>query len=453
VARVGTQAAVFAQGNEFCKKVTYQATEDPKSVLAQFRNDYNPRIAVTVDMIATGTDVKPLECLLFMRDVKSRNYFEQMKGRGTRTLNFDDLKKVTPSAATAKTHYVIVDAIGVTKSLKTASEPLITKPTVPLKDLAMGVMMGARDEDTVSSLAGRLARLNKLLDEKDQALIKEKAGGVALADIVGGLLAAIDPDRIEQKAREMGLVVAGAEPDDKARASAREQLVESAASMFTGELIQTIESIRRDKEQTIDHDNLDSVLRAEWEGDAIENAKKVVQDFREYLEANRDTIEALAIFYSQPQRRSELTYDMIRQVFEKLKHDRPRLAPLRVWQAYAMLDEYKGNQPSSELTALVALIRRVCGIDAKVSLFSETVRRNFQNWIMTRHSGGGEKFNEEQMEWLRMIRDHIVDSFHLHRDDLDMAPFNAKGGLGKMYQVFGTKMDVVIRELNEALAA
>jgi type I restriction enzyme R subunit len=71
----------FGEENSFCKKITYKATEDPKSVLAQFRNDYLPRIAVTVDMIATGTDVKPLECLLFMRDVKSRNYFEQMKGR------------------------------------------------------------------------------------------------------------------------------------------------------------------------------------------------------------------------------------------------------------------------------------------------------------------------------------------------------------------------------------
>jgi type I restriction enzyme R subunit len=122
----------FGEGNAFCKKITYKADEDPKSVLAQFRNDFYPRIAVTVDMIATGTDVKPLECLLFMRDVKSRNYFEQMKGRGTRTLAHDDLRKVTPSAPSAKTHYVIVDAIGVTKSLKTASTPLITKPTVPL---------------------------------------------------------------------------------------------------------------------------------------------------------------------------------------------------------------------------------------------------------------------------------------------------------------------------------
>ena len=132
----------FAEGNEFCKKVTYKTEEDPASVLAQFRNDYYPRIAVTVDMIATGTDVKPLECLLFMRDVRSLNYFEQMKGRGTRTLDHDDLKKVTPSAVSGKTHYVIVDTVGVTKSLKTASQPLITKPSVPLKDLAMGVMMG-----------------------------------------------------------------------------------------------------------------------------------------------------------------------------------------------------------------------------------------------------------------------------------------------------------------------
>ena len=200
----------FGEGNEFCKKITYQADEDPKSVLAQFRNDYNPRIAVTVDMIATGTDVRPLECLLFMRDVKSRNYFEQMKGRGTRTLDQDDLKKVTPSATTAKTHYVIVDAIGVTKSLKTASQPLITKPSVPLRDLAMGVMMGARDEDTVSSLAGRLARLNKQLDDKDQERISEKTGGMPLSDIVGSLVEAIDPDEIEAKAR---LKLPAAEPE------------------------------------------------------------------------------------------------------------------------------------------------------------------------------------------------------------------------------------------------
>ena len=124
-------------------------------------------------------------------------------------------------------------------------------------------------------------------------------------------------------------------------------------------------------------------------------------------------------------------------MLDALKTDRPKLAPLRVWRAYALLDEYKGSDPANELTALVALIRRVCGIDAKIAPYADTVRRNFQSWIMKRHSGAGEKFTDEQLEWLHMIRDHITTSIHIERDDLDMAPFDAKGGLGKMYQLFG----------------
>jgi type I restriction enzyme R subunit len=440
----------FGEGNDFCKKITYQATDDPKTVLAQFRNGYNPRIAVTVDMIATGTDVKPLECLLFMRDVKSRNYFEQMKGRGTRTLDADSLKKVTPSATTAKTHYVIVDAVGVTKSLKTASQPLITKPSVPLKDLATGVMMGARDEDTVSSLAGRLARLNNQLDEKDQARIQEAAGGATLSTIVRGLFHAIDADRIEEAATA---AAGGAEPTDQQRDQARDKLVGQAANVFNGKLINLLDGIRRDKEQTIDHENPDTLIGAGWAGDAKENAETMVKDFAAYLDENRDQIEALTIFYSQPARRSKITYAMIKAVLDALKTDRPKLAPLRVWHAYAILDEYKGSDPANELTALVALIRRVCGIDPKIAPYADTVRRNFQTWILKRHSSVGAKFTAEQLEWLHMIRDHITTSIHLDRDDLDMAPFGGKGGLGKMYQLFGDQMDDVITELNEALAA
>jgi type I restriction enzyme R subunit len=438
----------FGESNDFCKKVTYQA-DDPKSVLAQFRNNYDPRIAVTVDMIATGTDVKPLECLLFMRDVKSRNYFEQMKGRGTRVLEADDLKKVTPSAI-AKTHYVIVDAVGVTKSLKTASQPLITKPSVPLKDLATGVMMGVRDEDTVSSLAGRLARLDRELDADDRSRIADLVGGTKLAEIVKGLLDAIDPDRIEEAAKE---ATKGEEPTGEQRTQAREKLVGQAANVFTGPLINLIDNIRREREQTIDHDNLDTVLTAEWDGDAKENAQNLTKDFAAYLEEHRDKIEALTIFFNQPARRSEITYSMIKSVLDALKSDRPKLAPLRVWRAYALLDEYKGENPANELTAIVALIRRVCGLDEKISPYADTVKRNFQTWIMNRHSGAGQKFNDEQMEWLRMIRDHIATSIHIERDDLDMAPFDAKGGLGKMYQLFGDGMDDVLEEMNEALAA
>jgi type I restriction enzyme, R subunit len=190
-----------------------------------------------------------------------------------------------------------------------------------------------------------------------------------------------------------------------------------------------------------------------WGGDAKENAGAMVKDFSSYLEEQRDQIEALSIFYGQPARRSELTYAMVKALLDVLKTDRPKLAPLRVWRAYALLDEYKGSDPANELTALVALIRRVCGIDQTIVPFADIVRRNFQSWILKRHSGAGEKFTESQMDWLRMIRDHITTSIHMERDDLDMSPFNARGGLGKMYQLFGKHMDDVITELNEALAA
>src|SRR5258708_40364235 len=167
-----------------------------------------------------------------------------MKGRGTRTMDHENLKKVTPSAATAKTHFVIVDAIGVTKSLKTASQPLITKPSVSLKDLAMGVMMGARDEDTVSSLAGRLARLEKTLNDNEQQRIQEQTGGITLGSIVSGLIAAIEPDRVEARAREIHQLPASIEPDEAQLTKAQEQLVGDAAKVSNGALLGLPETIR-----------------------------------------------------------------------------------------------------------------------------------------------------------------------------------------------------------------
>lgn len=458
----------FGESNQFCKKVTYRVAqdktsadgqllekgEDPKSILNQLRNDYYPRIAVTVDMIATGTDVKALECLLFMRDVKSRNYFEQMKGRGTRTLDKDSLQKVSPSATSAKTHFVIVDAIGVTKSLKTASQPLITKPSMKLKDLAMGVMLGASDTDTVSSLAGRLARLDKQLDDKERARIAAKAGGVPLLNIVGELFNAIDGDRVEERALAISGQPAGSDPGDQVRQQAQQQLVGEVARVFNGELIELIDSIRRDKEQTIVHDDLDQLTKAEWAGDSQSNAEALTLEFADYLREHQDEINALSIYFQTPARRSEVTYQQLKQLLEKLKQDRPKLAPLRVWQAYEHLDQVQTPaSPLSELTALVALIRRVTGLDSSITTFASTVQRNFKTWIFQHNNSAEEKFTDEQLAWLHMIRDQIMISCHFQRDDLEISPFDAQGGLGRMYQLFGDRMDWVIDEMNKGLVA
>ena len=263
------------------------------------------------------------------------------------------------------------------------------------------------------------------------------------------LFNAIDADKVEADA----ITADNPIPDDAAIQTARKKRIERAVNVFTGSVINLMDTVRRDTEQVIDHDNLDTLLRAEWDGDLAGNASQIAQDFEEYLHDNLDEIDALAIFFTQPARRVEVTYTMIKALRAKLNEDRPRLAPLTVWAAYAHLDDYKGGNPVDELTALVALIRRVCGLDETLTRHSDRIRRNFQTWILNRHAGAGVKFSEEQMSWLRMIRDHLETSFTIERGDLELAPFDTHGGLGRMYFLFGDTMEEVMSEMNEALAA
>ncbi len=442
----------FAEGNAFCKKVTYKADEDPKSVLASFRNDYHPRIAVTVDMIATGTDVKPLECLVFMRDVRSRNYFEQMKGRGTRTQGYDDLKKVTPSVHTAKTGFVIVDAVGVSKSVKTDSRPLERKKSIPLKDLLQAALMGQTDEDLYSSLAGRLARLEKQITEDEQNRFKQLAQGKPVNQLVHELLDAHNPDKIIEHAAQQFDLPPGTEPDEHQQQAAQKELIHRARDTFTGELNEFIESVRKSHEQIIDNINLDALKFAGWDKQSRIKAQEVIQDFKTFMQAHKNEITALSIFYNQPHNRRHVTYAMIREVLDTLKQKKPALAPARVWQAFEQVEKVSGRSPKNELTALVSLIRRITSIDGTLTAFEQTVDRNFQKWVFGKQAGAAAKFTEEQMTWLRMIKEHIISSVHIEKEDLDYAPFDGQGGIGKMHQLFGDEVDAVMDEMNKALA-
>jgi len=443
----------YGEGNEFCKKITYNSEEDPRSLLARFRNDYHPRIAVTVDMIATGTDVRPLELLLFMRDVKSKNYFEQMKGRGTRIMDADGLRKVTPSATTNKTHFVIVDAVGVLESCKTDSRPLERKPGVSLKDLMMQVVLGHRDEDTLTSLANRLTRMEKQLAPKEKEQFQEKAGGRSIQQVVHGLLEAHDPDAV------------AAHPGT--------DLPKRATVVFDDAgFREYVENVRKKYEQLIDTVNRDELLYAGPQGRVQEQAAAVVQSFKDFLAAKRDTLTALRIYYSQPYRRKELTFQMVQEVGEVLAQPPYSMSVVRVWEAYERLSvggsQLSGGAASTketdnqqlttkrsaqrQLTDLIALLRYELKIDDTLRPYADTVRKNFQEWAF-RKQAGQIKFTEAQMAWLRLVRDHIATSVHLDRDDLELGTMGQQGGLARMHQLFGDGMDGIIDELNEVLAA
>ena len=443
----------FGEGNAFCKKITYRADEDPKDILANLRNDYNPRVAVTVDMIATGTDVKPLECLVFMRGVRSRNYFEQMLGRGCRTIDRDDLLKVSPSAMLGKSGFIVVDAVGVTQSIKTSSRPLERKRTVPFRDLIDAIALGRNDEDTFVSAAGRLARLNTQLTKEQREAFVQTSGGATIEQLTSSLLEAHDSDVIDHTARVQFQLDVDTEPTEEQRAEAQKQFARSVAGVLTPQVRDFLESARRIVEQIIDTQNLDEVMAAGWVKDSVVNAEHTVATFEAYMREHKDELTALRIFYDQPYRLRELTIEMVREVLDRLKADRPALAPARVWNAFAQLDDNVPATPKGELVVLVSLLRRIVGLDEHLTAFDGLVNRRFQDWVFKRHRGDAPKFTEEQMNWLHMVRDHIAVSFHIEPEDLDLSPFDRQGGLGRFYRLFGHEYLGVLEELNKELVA
>lgn len=451
---------VYGQGNAFCKKVTYKADEDPDSILSSFRNDYNPRIAVTVDMIATGTDVKPLEVLLFMRDVRSKNYYEQMKGRGVRSLGFDDLHRVSQSADSAKTRFVLIDAVGVEKSLKTDSRPLERKPTVPLKDLLQGVAIGHRDDDTVLSLANRLMRLAKQLDDKALGRISKAAGGVPLSELAKGLVGALDPDKIVEAAIATALADGVTRTEETLTEAelkaARSRRVAAACALFDKpELREVIEAARQEREQVIDHINLDQLTFSGYSEQAEAAAKQTIQTFADYIAAHKDEIAALGFFYQQPYQRRRLTFEMIEELHDTLSRPPSMLTTERLWSAYARVQQsqVKGADARRQLTDLIALVRFALGLDSELKPFSDQVDKRFQEWIFRHNAQRTTAFTAEQTEWLRLMKDHIAASCAIERDDFDYAEFADKGGLQKAWGLFGAELDMVMAEMNEELVA
>jgi type I restriction enzyme R subunit len=445
----------FNEGNDFCKKITYQSLEDPKTILSDFRNAYYPRIAVTVDMIATGTDIKPLEVLLFMRDVKSRSYYEQMKGRGTRTCSLEELQtKGTPSAKFAKDHFVIIDAIGVEKSLKTDSRPLEKIPTISLKEVLQRVAVGDRSEEIMSTLANRLLRMDRQINEQEKTKISDKAQGMTIAQITGKLLAAHDPDLLEFLEKDItcnkpDLSPAALEDEIQMR---HNKILEDAVKIFHNhELRDYLVEVRRKYDQIIDNLNPDKIKISVPITDP-KAAGELIQEFKDWIIVHKDEITALQIFYDQPYRRRDLTYNMIKDLCELLLAQKPRLAPLQVWKAYEVLETAAGN-PKDELTALVSLIRKVSGIDTTITTYDKIVDKNFKEWVFKKQAGNAPKFSAEQMQWLRKIKDHIAKNIHLKIEDLDYTPFDAMGGRGKLWEIFGGEMEDLIKEINETLAA
>jgi type I restriction enzyme R subunit len=451
---------VFGKGNDFCKKITYQSkhpeTGKPangETLIQEFRLSPQLRIAVTVDMIATGTDVKPLECLVFLRDVRSRVYFEQMKGRGTRVLSPTDLQAVSGAEAQAKTHFVIVDAVGVCESDKTDSRPLDRKPTEKLESILIGVALGKRDEDTLTTLASRLARLEQALDVEEKSRITAVTGGKTLSEMAGKLLQSVDPNAIAEKATGKP----GAEPQEvspEALAQARAALIAEACSPFDKpEVRDTLVRMKKESEQTIDITTIDTVINEGFDGAAKDKAESLIRSFRHYIAEHQSEIDALQILYSRPYKQ-RLTEPMLKELEKKLRDNHAAWTEDNLWNAFAVTapGKVKGRSQAGRFADLVALVRFALEQQPVLAPFADSVSERFNEWLMDK-AKAGTVFTQEQLAWLNLMRDQIATSLSIDPDDLDLSPFNQRGGLGRAHQLFGEQLPKLLAELNEVLAA
>lgn len=426
----------FGKGDEFCQKITYRSTgKKPEDLISDFRNSYHPRIAVTVDMIATGTDIKPLEVLLFMRAVKSRLLFEQMLGRGTRVVSQTELQNVTSDAKT-KDRFVLIDAVGIVESELADPQTLERKRSASLKQLLESVAVGVTDEDTLSSLAGRLVRLAKSLGTAEQAEVKERSGGLSLADLSNRLLDAIDPDKIQEAESQNVLIDAAVRP---------------LAS--NPELRARLTEMQSRHEQAIDEVSQDAVIEA---GFTDEASRLLVRSFEEYIAEHKDEITALEIIYSIPRgrggSRSALTFTQLKQLAEVLSQQQHNWTTEALWRAYAQLerDRVRGAGTRRVLTDLVSLVRHAVQLDDELVPYPERVQRRYADWLASQQSEG-RAFTAEQRWWLDQVATHIGVNLEIHAEDFNYGEFFNRGGQVAALRTFGPQLKSLLDELNERL--
>ncbi|MBI3186818.1 MAG: restriction endonuclease subunit R, partial [Gammaproteobacteria bacterium] len=488
---------VFDEGNAFCKKITYKIGKPQAEVaIKAFRTDPQYRIAVTVDMIATGTDIKPLECVMFMRDVKSQSYYEQMKGRGTRVISIDELHKVTPDAP-GKSRFVLVDCVGVTETDKTETKSLETKPSISTAKLMEQVARGDRHSETLRALGNRMIRLDLKLNDQQRKrvndLIKEIVGcadagsatigatellpPTTLTAVAANLIHATNEDKLIHAAlKELGKAddaqgsasVAG---DRMSGVTVTEQEIQKAFKPKADELIkpfhnpnlrELIEELRKNTDQLID-DSPDEII--DGTGYDIEKAEGLISNWQQFIQDHKNELDAIQLIYQQPYQKRHLSYEQIEKLAEEIQQPPYSIAPIEVWKAYEQLqkNKVKGVPAKELLTNIVSLIRFSTGLANELEPFPELVERRFQNWLKQQQltpspstgegRGEGVRFTKDQLAWLNKIKDQIAQNAEMTVEDFNYIPFNQEGGLLKERELFGKELEPLISELNGYLIA
>jgi type I restriction enzyme R subunit len=443
----------FGRGSEFARKITYKTEGTAQQHIQDFRTDPRFRIAVSVDQISTGTDIKPVECLLVLRMVQSRAYWEQMKGRGVRKIDPHEFWAVTPGArddGVVKDHFVIVDCVGLTDEDRAWAEtrPLDRKPNIPLKDLLQDVAQGITSDDLLSTVAARLNRLQGKISGDEEHEVREVAGA-GLDEIAERLIKATDQTSLKEvTAEELG--EEDRAPTEEEIAEVKERLIEEAVRpLLKAEAREKILLLQTQTEQIIDIATQDTLRRAEFIDSG--EAKALVDGFEQWIRDHHDEFIALRGYYEQPYERRPTLKD-IKELSRAIDSPPLNFTPSRLWEAYRKLDDSKVRGDGGKILAdIVSLVRFAVGRDDELTPHADQVKLRFDLWLEEQESDG-RKFSATQRGWLMMVRDHMATSLTIEPDDFDLDPFAQEGGLAAAHQVFGSDLNPLLAELNGSLA-
>jgi len=444
---VNTAREVFGKGNDFAAKITSKAS-DAKGLLQQFRNSPTLRVAVTVDMIATGTDVRPIECVFFMRDVKSRTYFEQMKGRGARTINAADFQAVTADA-THKDRFVIIDAVGVTEHPFIDAAPLERTKTVTLQQLLERAATFTITAEETASLASRLARLERQLTPDEDRELADIAGGLPLTGITKRLVAVTDPDEIAAVLEHAPRGTNGQPDVGTAMRNWVNTIIEPLAA--NPQLRQRILEIRAAHDRIIDEVSTDRLLTAEGVID-YDKCRHLVTSWKQFLNDHRDDIGLLHVLYSQPHG-ATITFAQLKELADRIAAPPRSWTIDALWNAYQALDTTNVKATDRHTaTDLIALIRYTLEHEPELVPYATTIEQRYQNWH-AQQAQNGVTFTDEQRWWLDRIRDTIIQNATMTTEDLELAPFTEHGGTDGYINDLGPNAATLLTNLTETLAA
>ena len=377
---------------EFAQKITYSAG-DSNALIKNFRNDKKFRIAVTVTLVATGTDVKPLEVLIFMRDVNSESLYVQMKGRGVRTITDDALRNVTPNAD-SKDIFYLVDAIGVTEHVKNSQAPEPTDGVnISLEKLLEQITHGYLPDDNLRLLAARLARINSKSTEEQRSEFTDLAG-MEMKEIASNIYEAFENGSLAAAPFE-----SSNQPNELRKALVQPLALHEKARKFL--LILNAGFVK------ILQPGRDTLIST---GFSVENAQETITKFEEYVQAHRDEEEAIRIIAENTG--EPITYAMLEDLKKKFLAANSQFSIDNLWHSYKVVNQdtvvpFKDATEKEALTNLIQLVRFSLKMIPELRSLVPLAAQRFELWCGQNQR---DTLSETQRYIAREITNYVVSN-------------------------------------------